>query len=54
MTNSVIDIWGRWHLLNLVRPVTRWRLFRAWAGWPEFDSMIGPYNQARFNRRDTE
>jgi hypothetical protein len=30
-------------MLNLARPVTKWRLFRNWIGWIEKDSMRGHF-----------
>ncbi len=39
-TDSGYDIFRRLYLFNKVRPITRWRRFRAWIGWHEKDTMV--------------
>lgn len=38
-SNAGHDMFGRVYMLNLVRPLTLWRRFRARIGWHEKDSM---------------
>ena len=41
------DIRGRIFLLNVCRPITRWRRFRSWLGWHEADTIVFWWSQPR-------
>lgn len=34
-----LDRQGNTYLMNMVRPITRWRIFRNWIGWYERDTL---------------